>query len=97
MWAVANSSCGRWAHEKLLLNHKKMPGFLASRGEEFNPGPETRLDRSELLCNRVYKSIKGIEKPSDIDIRMGQKEYQLASVSNGIIYSPVSYYSESKE
>ena len=39
---------------RLLLNLKKMPGFLASRGEEFNPGPETRLDRSELLCNRVY-------------------------------------------
>ena len=28
--------------ERLLLNHKKMPGFLASRGEEFNPGPETK-------------------------------------------------------
>jgi len=79
-----------------LLNHKKISGFLASR-EEFSLGPETRLVCSELLCNRVYKSIKGIEKPSDIDIRMGQKEYQLASVSNGIIYSPVSYYSESKE
>ena len=26
-------------------------GFLASGGDEFNPGPETRLDRSELLCN----------------------------------------------
>ena len=25
--------------ERLLLKHKKMPGFLASRGEEFNPGP----------------------------------------------------------
>ena len=59
MWAVANSSCGRWAHEKLLLNHKKMPGFLASRGEEFNPGPETRLDRSELLCNKVLLKYKG--------------------------------------
>ena len=37
------------SHEKLLLNHAKTPGFLAPRGEEFNPGPETRLDRSELL------------------------------------------------
>ena len=34
--------------ERLLLNHTKTPGFLAPRGEEFNPGPETRLDRSEL-------------------------------------------------
>ncbi|KAB0381398.1 hypothetical protein FD755_009182, partial [Muntiacus reevesi] len=40
-------------HEQLLLTHEKMPGFLASGREEFNLGPETRLDCSELLCNRV--------------------------------------------
>ena len=45
--------------ETLLLNHAKMPGFLASGGEEFNPGPETRLDRSELLCNKVLLKYKG--------------------------------------
>ena len=28
-------------------------------GEEFNPGPETRLDRSELLCNKVLLKHKG--------------------------------------
>ena len=39
--------------ERLLLNHAKTPEFLASGGEEFNLGPETRLDRSELLCNKV--------------------------------------------
>ena len=44
--------------ERLLLN-KKTPGFLASRGEEFNLGPETRLDRSELLCNKVLLKYKG--------------------------------------
>ena len=38
--------------ERLLLNHTNTPGFLAPEGE-FNPGPETRLDRSELLCNKV--------------------------------------------
>ena len=37
------------------------------------------------------------EKASDIGIRRGQKEYPLASVSNGVIYSLISYYSESKE
>ena len=26
--------------ERLLLNHAKTLGFLAPRGEEFNPGPE---------------------------------------------------------
>ena len=45
--------------EMLLLNHEKMPGFLASGGEEFNLGPETRLDRSELLRNNVLLKYKG--------------------------------------
>jgi len=57
-----------------LLN-EKTPGFLTSGEEEFYPGPETRLDRSELLCNKVLLSIKEIEKASDIDIRRGPKEY----------------------
>ena len=46
-------------NERLLLNDPKTPGFLASRGEEFNPGPEIRLDRSELLCNKVLLKYKG--------------------------------------
>ena len=75
--------------ERLLLNHAKTPGFLAPGGEEFNPGPETRLDHSEFLCNKVLLSIKKIEKTSDIDIRRGQKEYPLASVSNGVQFSSV--------
>ena len=37
-------------NERLLLNNKTS-GFLVSGGDEFNPGPQTRLDRSELLCN----------------------------------------------
>ena len=45
--------------ERLLLNHTKTLGFLASRGEEFNPGPEMRLDRSEFLCNKVLLKYKG--------------------------------------
>ena len=44
--------------ERLLLNHSNTPGFLAPGGE-FNPGPETRLDRSELLCNKVLLKYKG--------------------------------------
>ena len=32
-------------------------GFLASR-EEFSPGPEMRLDRSEILCNKVLLKYK---------------------------------------
>ena len=45
--------------ERWLLNHEKTPGFLASGGEELNPGPETRLDHSELLCNKVLLKYKG--------------------------------------
>ena len=45
--------------ERLLLNHANTSGFLAPGGEEFNPGPETRLDRSELLCNKVLLKYKG--------------------------------------
>ena len=50
---------GTFISERLLLNHTKTPGFLAPRGEEFNPGPETRLDHSELLCNKVLLKYKG--------------------------------------
>ena len=45
--------------ERSLLNHAKTPGFLASGGEEFNPGPEMRLDHLELLCNKVFLKYKG--------------------------------------
>ena len=44
--------------ERLLLNHTKTLGSLAL-GREFNPGPETRLDRSELLYNKVLLKYKG--------------------------------------
>ena len=71
----------------MLLNHANTPGFLAPGGEEFNPGPEMRLDCSELLCNKVLLKYK--EKASDIGIRRGQKEYPLASVNNEVIYSPM--------
>ena len=70
---------------------------MAPGGEEFNPGPETRLDCAELLCNKVLLKYKGDRESSDIDIRRGQKEYPLASVSNGVIYLLISYYNESKE
>ena len=49
---------GRKAIERLLL-HAKTLGFLAPRGEEFNLGPEMRLDYSELLCNKVLLKYKG--------------------------------------
>ena len=63
------------------MNHTKTPGFLAPGGEEFNLGPETRFNHSELLCNKVLlKYIQEIEKASDIGIRRGQKECPAASL-----------------
>ena len=44
--------------QRLLLNDKTL-GFLASGGDEFNLGPEMRLERSELLCNQVLLKYKG--------------------------------------
>ena len=55
-----NFITGKWpVHtERLFLNDKTL-GSLASRGDEFNLGPEKRLDRSELLCNKVLLQCKG--------------------------------------
>ena len=43
---------------KVVAEPRKMLGFLASGGEEFNLGPEIRLDYSELLCNKVLLKYK---------------------------------------
>ena len=43
---------------KVVAKPRKKPGFLASGGEEFNPGPETRLDHSEILYNKVLLKYK---------------------------------------
>ena len=51
-------SLTREAKWKVVAEWWKTPGFLASGGEEFNPGSVTRLDRSELLCNKVLLKYK---------------------------------------
>ena len=86
-------AAGLW---KVVAEQWKMPGFLASGGEEFNLGPETRLDHSELLCNRVLLKYKRTREGFWHRHQRGQKEYPLVSVSNGVIYLLISYYDESK-
>ena len=54
-WRILDEPPG-W---KVVAEPRKILGFLASGGEEFNPGPEMRLDHSELLCNRVLLKYKG--------------------------------------
>ena len=44
--------------ERLLLNEKRCRDSWPPGGEEFNLGPEMRLDRSELLCNKVLLNYK---------------------------------------
>ena len=44
---------------EMLLKHAKTPGFLAPGGEEFNPGPETRLDHSKFSCNKILLKYEG--------------------------------------
>ena len=43
---------------KVVVELWKMPGFLASGREEYNPGTVMRLDHSELLCNKVLLKYK---------------------------------------
>ena len=57
-WHVREFSNFKYLDERLLVN-EKMLGFMASGGEEFNPGLETRLDRSELSCHKVLLKYKG--------------------------------------
>ena len=68
--------------ERLLLKDKT-PGFLASRGDEFNPGPEMRPNHYELLCNKVLLEL---EKASNIGIRGGRKSTPLL-VFRWMLYS----------
>ena len=56
---TVGSSWIRDGTARLLLNPEESLGFLASGGEEFNPGPETKLDRSDLLCHKVLLKYKG--------------------------------------
>ena len=44
----------RYIGETLLLTHEKMPGFLASGGEDSNPGSETRPDHSEICVIKFF-------------------------------------------
>ena len=53
-WTGLCSSSSVHEVERLLLTQEKTLGFLASGGEEFNPGPEMRLDRSELCVIKFY-------------------------------------------
>ena len=65
---------------KVVVEWKKTPGFLAPRGEEFNPGPETRLDCLELLCNKVLLKYKGDRESFWHRHQKGAEEYPPASL-----------------
>ena len=73
-----------------------MPGFLAPGGEEFNPGPKTRLDHSELLCNKVLLKYKGDRESFWHRHQMGEKEYPLL-VFSWMLYCHKQPVNERKE
>ena len=54
-------------------------------GEEFNPGPETRLDRSELLCNKVLLKYKGDREGFLHRHQKGAEEYPWVLYSSGLL------------
>ena len=58
----------RTGHWKVVAEPQKTLGFLASGGEEFNPGPVMTF-----CVIKFYSSIKEIEKASDIDIRRAER------------------------
>ena len=49
------------------------------------------------LYSRVLLKLKRTENTSDTDIRRGMENALLTSVSKGVIYFLITYYSKSKE
>ena len=83
--------------ERLLLNHKRRQNSWPPEEKNSIQGQRRELIAQGFCVIEFYLSIKGIEKASDIDIRRGQKECPLTSISNAVIYFLISYYNESKE
>ena len=82
------------SRSNIVAEPRKTPGFLASEGEKFSLEPETRLDHSELLCNKVLLKHKRDRESFIPRHQKGTEECPLASVSNGVIYLLISYYNE---
>ena len=83
--------------ERFLPNHERCQDSWPPEEKNSIWGQRWGLIAQNFCVIKFYWSIKDIEKASDIDIRRGQKEYPLASVSNGTIYLLISYYNKSKE
>jgi len=77
--------------ERLLLDHERHRDSWPPEEKNSIWGQRWGLAAQSFCVIKFYESIKGIEQVSDTDIRRGQKEYPLASVSNGVIYRLISY------
>ena len=84
-------------YERLLLNHKRRWDSWPPEEKSSIWGQRQGLIAQSFCVIKFYYSIKEIEKASNIEIRRGQKECPRTSVSNGVIYFLITYYSESKE
>ena len=57
---ISASSGETWTHHwKVVVESREDTGILGPRRRRIQSGPETRLDRSELLCNKVLLKYKG--------------------------------------
>ena len=81
----------------VLLKHERHWDSWAPEEKNSIKGQRRGLITQSFCVIKFRLSMKGIEKASDIDIRRGQKECPLTSVSNGVTYFLTTYYSESKE
>ena len=83
--------------ERLLLNHERSRDSWPLYEKNSIRGQRGGFISQSCCVIKFHSSIKEIEKFSYIDIRRGQKEYPLVSVSNGVIYLLISHYHESKD
>ena len=76
-------------HVRKVLNHGRCWDAWPPEKKSIQGQRQGWITQSFCVI-KFHLSIKEIEKASDIDIRRGQKEYPLASVSNGVIYFLIS-------
>ena len=84
---------GYW---KGVAEPQKKPGFWPLEVKSSSQGQRQGLI-TQSFCAIEFLKYKRDRESFWHRHQKGQKEYTLASVSNRVLYSPISYYSESKE
>ena len=82
--------------ERMLLSHEKSQDSWPLEEKDSIQGQRQGLI-TQSFCAIEFLKYKRDRESFWHRHQKGQKEYPLASVSNRVLYSPISYYSESKE